>query len=50
MDKNEFSKKAKQYGYSDEQIQEFIDLTEEARKDGAPVKYEDIVLIEQPVY
>lgn len=50
MDKSEFKRKAVQFGYSDEEIKEFISDIEEARKSGVPMKYEDIVLIEQPKY
>ena len=50
MTKSDFIEKAKEFGYSDEDINEFIELTESARKDGVPLKYEDVVLVEQPVY
>lgn len=50
MTEQEFIKKAKSYGYSEEQVQEFIDLIKSARADGVNMKYDDIVLIEQPHY
>ena len=51
MTKDEFIKKAKSYDYDDEQIQEILDLRdEEIRKYGFSIPYDDIVLVEQPVY
>ena len=50
MTKAEFIKKAKEYGYMDEDIEEMVDMVEEARNDGIPMDYETIVLTEQPVY
>ena len=50
MTKDEFKKKAMEYGYSEEDIEEFVDMIEEARNDGVPMQYEDIVLTEQAVY
>lgn len=50
MDKNEFIKKAKEHGYSDEEINEFIQMVAEMKKDDVHMPYDDIVLIEQPQY
>lgn len=50
MTQAEFIKKAKEYGYMDEDVDEMIDLVEEARNGGVPMDYEIILLTEQPVY
>lgn len=50
MTKQEFIKKAKEFGYKDDQIQGLLDLVEEAKADGVAMKYEEIELIQQPVY
>lgn len=48
MEKEEFIKKAKELGYSDEMIAEDIKLHEEAEKNGIKVPWE-LRLIELPV-
>lgn len=50
MTKDEFIERAKEYGYMDEDIEEMLDMVDEARNDGVPMEYDSIVLIEQPVY
>lgn len=50
MTKAEFVKAAQNLGYAEEDIDEMLDMIEEARKDGIPMSYDDIVLIEQPKY
>ena len=45
MTRGEFIEHAKEYGYSDEIIQELISIVEENEID-----YEDVALIQQPVY
>lgn len=51
MTKAEFIEKAKQNNYTDEQIQEFIDLKKETKeKLGYDMPYDKIILIEQPEY
>lgn len=51
MTKDEFIKKAKALDYSDEQIQEILDLRdEEIRKYGFSMPFDEIILIEQAVY
>ena len=49
MTKDEYVKKAKELGYSDESIQETIQIHEEAKKDlGIDLPYE-MYLIELPI-
>lgn len=53
MTKDEFIKKAKEFGYIDEDIEELVDMVEEANKDGVNMTFDyvaDNVLTEQPVY
>lgn len=53
MTKDEFIVKAKEFGYMDEDIDEMIDLVEDANKDGVHMTFDyvaDNVLTEQPVY
>lgn len=53
MTKDEFIKKAKGFGYVDEDIEEMIDLVEEANEEGIHMTYDYVsenVLTEQPVY
>lgn len=50
MTKVEFIKAAEALGYAEEDIEEMVAMVEEARNDGVPMKYESIVLIEQPEY
>lgn len=53
MTKDEFIKKAKEFGYIDEDIEEMIDMVEEANKDGVHMTFDYVaenVLAEQPVY
>ena len=50
MTKTEFIKTAEALGYAEEDIEEMVDMVEEARNDGVPMDYETIILIEQPVY
>lgn len=48
MEKDEFIKKAKELGYTDEMINEHIKLNEEAEKQGIKVPWE-VALVELPV-
>lgn len=48
MEKDEFIRKAKELGYTDEMIQEHVKLNEEAEKQGIKVPWE-LGLIELPV-
>lgn len=51
MTKEDFIKAAKQHNYTDEQIQDMLDLKEEQRKEiGFDMPYDKIILIDQPVY
>ena len=53
MTKEEAIKRAKEFGYIDENIEEMIGMVEEANKNGVPVTFDYIaenVLSEQPVY
>ena len=50
MTKAEFVKAARSFGYAEEDIDEMIDMIESAQKDGVPMAYDDIVLIDQPKY
>ena len=50
MSESEFRTLAEEYGYSTEQIDELVELVMEARLEGVPMKFEDIELVEQPVY
>ena len=50
MTKAEFIEEAKKCGYMDEDIEEMLDMVEEARNDGVPMEYDSIILTEQPVY
>lgn len=53
MTKDEFIKKAKEFGYIDEDIEELVDMVEEANKDGVRMTFDYVaenVLTEQPVY
>lgn len=47
MDRNEFIKKAKEYGYTDEDIEECIQLQLDAKKDGIVIDLADL-LVERP--
>lgn len=50
MTKDDFIKKAKMLGYSDEQIQEIIDDHEEAKKDGVNIPYEiDLIALPKDI-
>lgn len=49
MDKKEFIKKMNEYNYTDEQIEDFIQLAEDCKKLGMEIKYEDIVLEQMEV-
>ena len=44
MDKEQFIKKMNEYNYTDEQIEDFIQLAEDCKKLGIEIKYEDIAL------
>ena len=48
MNKNEFIKKAKEYGYTDEDIEECIQLQLDAKQDGVIIDLADL-LVERPV-
>lgn len=48
MEKDEFIRKAKELGYTDEMIQEHVKLNEEAEKQGIKVPWE-LGLVELPV-
>lgn len=50
MTKKEFIDKAKEFGYKDDQIQDLLEIFKEAKSDGVLIKYEEIQLIQQPVY
>ena len=53
MTKAEFIAKATEYGYMDEDIEEMIELVEDANQDGVPMSYDYLaenVLAEQPAY
>ena len=51
MSKDAFIKKAKSLNYTDDQIQDMLDLKEEQRAEmGFDMPYDMIILIEQPVY
>lgn len=51
MTKDEFIKKAKSLDYDDEQIKDMLDLREQEKREiGYEMPYEDIVLLQQPVY
>lgn len=53
MTKAEFIAKAKGYGYMDEDIEEMIELVEDANQDGVPMSFDyfaEKVLAEQPTY
>ena len=47
MDRNEFIKKAKEYGYTDEEIEECIQLQHDAKKERAIIDLADL-LVERP--
>lgn len=47
MDRNEFIKKAKEYGYTDEEIEECIQLQQDAKKDRVIIDLADL-LVERP--
>jgi hypothetical protein len=49
MEKDEFRKRAKELGYSEKDIQDYIDLAENAAKDGIKMDYKSC-LIELPIY
>lgn len=48
MEKDEFIKKAKELGYTDEMIHEHVKINEEAEKQGIKVPWE-LGLVELPV-
>lgn len=50
MDEFDFRKKAEEYGYDKATIDDLVTMVLDARKDGVPMRYEDIELIEQPAY
>lgn len=51
MTKSEFIAKAKEFNYTDEQIQDMLDFREQEKRDiGFEMPFEEIILIEQPVY
>lgn len=50
MTKDEFIEKAKGFGYADDQIKDLLEMIDEMNADGATMKYEDVNLIQQPVY
>lgn len=50
MTKTEFIKTAEALGYAEEDIEEMVAMVEEARSEGVPMKFDSIVLIEQPEY
>ena len=51
MTKDEFIKKAKKNNYTDEQINEMLDLQKEQKKQyGFEMPYDKIVLVPQPEY
>ena len=53
MTKAEFIAKATEYGYMDEDIEEMIELVEDANQDGVPMSYDYLaenVLAEQRAY
>ena len=47
MDRNEFIQKAKEYGYTDEDIEECIQLQLEAKQDGIDIDLADM-LVKRP--
>lgn len=48
MDRNEFIKKAKEYGYTDEDIEECLQLQQDGKKSGIDIDLADL-LIKRPV-
>lgn len=51
MTKEEFIEKAKALNYDDQQIQEMLDMREkEKRKYDITMSFDEILLVEQPVY
>lgn len=51
MTVDEFIKKAKDHNYTDEQIQDMLDLRDEERREtGFDMPLDKIILIDQPVY
>lgn len=48
MDRNEFIKKAKEYGYTDEDIEECIQLHLDAKQEGINIDLADL-LIKRPL-
>ncbi len=48
MEKEEYMRRAKQLGYTDEMIQGDIELYEKAKKDGVKIEYESF-LVELPI-
>ena len=47
MNRNEFIKKAKEYGYTEEDIEECIQLQQDAKQDGIVIDLADL-LVERP--
>jgi len=47
MNRNEFIKKAKEYGYTDEEIEKCIQLQQDAKKDEVTIDLADL-LIKRP--
>ena len=47
MNRNEFIQKAKEYGYTDEDIEECLKLQQDAKKDGITIDLADL-LIKRP--
>lgn len=50
MTKEEFIKKAKEYGYEEDGIKELLSLYDEMREIDSQFDYKYIVLVEQAVY
>lgn len=50
MTKNEFIKKAKDLGYTDEEIKDYVEMVEHDTQDGLFIPWESVLLIEKPVY
>ena len=49
MKKEEFIQEAKKLGYTDEEIQEWVEIYEDAKKKGVTMDWRDF-LIEKPFY
>ena len=51
MTKSEFIEQAKEHNYTDEQIQDMLDLRKKQKQQyGFEMPFDKIILVEQPVY